>query len=96
MNALAAATAYFIFVFFKALQQRNVAFLHYRWVLPASIAMGLVEVFVHSLVALNVFTNGVDWRTAGLGLAIGVGGGVGALCAMKIHTKYLPPKEHGK
>lgn len=39
MKALLAGAAYFVFVFFKAFQQRNVAFLHHRRVFPAPISI---------------------------------------------------------
>ena len=77
-----AAGAMFLFVFFKAFQQRNVAFDHYKWVIPISWCMALTEVFVISLIAMAGFS-------IALALAIGSGSGLGALAAMYLHKRYL-------
>ena len=85
ITELSAAAASFAFVFFKAFQQRNVAFDHYRWVLPTSILMGLTEFYVVALVA----TRGYHIP---LVLAAGLGGGTGALAAMWLHNRYIKRK----
>ncbi len=89
MKPLVAGLAYFVFVFFKAFQQRNVAFLHYKWVFPTSIAMAFAEVIIHSLIALNVLTEGLGPGLVFYALAIGTGGGSGALLAMYLHNKHV-------
>lgn len=87
---LLAGGIYFFYVFFKAAQQRNVAFLHYKWILPISYAMAATEVFVISLVTLNVVQRGgITLDMAWFALSIGTGGGLGALLAMRLHEMYL-------
>lgn len=88
MEEALAAIAYFVFVFFKAFQQRNVAFLHYKWILPISYAMSLTEVLVISLVAMKA-VHGFSWELVTLGLAIGTGGGLGAVSSMWLHNRYV-------
>ena len=82
MELLYAGGAMFAFVFFKAFQQRNVAFDHYLPVLPTSVLMATVEVYVIATVAERGY--GIA-----LVLAIGVGAGVGALCAMILHKRIF-------
>lgn len=91
MNEILAGIAYFVFVFFKAFQQRNVAFLHYRWILPISYAMACTEVLVISLVAYEA-TQGLNWDLFWFAVTIGTGGGLGAVVSMWIHNRYI---KHG-
>ena len=88
MNELLAGVAYFVFVFFKAFQQRNVAFMHYKWILPISYMMACTEVFVISFVAYEA-TQGLSWQLLWFALTIGTGGGLGAVISMWIHHKYV-------
>ena len=88
-QSLLAGAAYFLYVFFKAFQQRNVAFDHYAWVLPISYAMSFTEVLVISLVAHKTATTGLTWELAWFAGAIGTGGGTGALLSMWIHKRYI-------
>ena len=88
MSELLAGVAYFIFVFFKAFQQRNVAFMHYKWVLPTSYMMACTEVFVISLVAHEA-VQGLSWGLLWFALTIGTGGGLGAVIAMWIHYRHV-------
>lgn len=83
-----AGTAYFFFVFFKAMQQRNVAFLHYGWIMPVSFLMSTADVFVVSLVAVTAVKGGFD-SLVPLVVAISVGSGLGSLLAMWLHNKYI-------
>lgn len=92
INQLIAGAAYFVFVFFKAFQQRNVAFLHYRWILPISYAMSLTEVLVISLIAIEA-SQGWSWQLLGFGFTIGTGGGLGAVASMWIHNRYIRHEE---
>lgn len=89
MNEFLAGVAYFVFVFFKAAQQRNVAFLNYRWVLPTSYLMASTEVFVISIVAHHAVTDGVTLGLLWFAAAIGTGGGLGAIAAMYLHNRYI-------
>ncbi len=87
-QAAAAGGAYFLYVFFKAFQQKNVAFDHYKWIMPISYAMSFTEVLVISLVAYNA-AQGLSWNIVWFALAIGTGGGTGALLSMWIHNRYI-------
>ena len=94
MAELVAGVAYFVFVFFKAFQQRNVAWLKYHSVMPISYLMSVSEVVVISLVAYTgaqLFP--FSWESllniAPMMLAIGTGGGLGAMAGMYLHHKYV-------
>ena len=81
-----AGGAMFVFVFLKALQQRNVAFDNYWWIMPVSLGMAAMEVYVIARIAAG------GWHWA-LVLVIGVGAGLGALSAMVLHRKFVMKKE---
>lgn len=85
---LALAAASFVFVFLKAFQQRNVAFDHFAAVIPTSIGMAAMEVFVVAKVAATGWSMGVV-------LAVGLASGSGAMLAMAAHRKFFnnPPTE---
>lgn len=85
MDAITGFLAMLSFVFFKAFQQRNVAFDNYVAVLPTSIAMAATEFYV---IALIVKT-GYDIV---LVLALGTGAGIGALVAMVLHKRFFGTK----
>ena len=72
--------ASFVFIFLKAFQQRNVAFNHDWWVLPTSLCMAAVEVYLIVEVAREGYGFGI-W------LAVGMGSGLGALAAMHLHRR---------
>ena len=82
MEVFYAGIAMFAFVFFKAFQQRNVAFDHYWPVIPISLLMACAEVYVISAVVRG----GYD---PALVLSIGSGSGVGALLAMWLHRRLF-------
>ncbi|MCK5642261.1 MAG: hypothetical protein KAJ19_15755 [Gammaproteobacteria bacterium] len=89
MTELLAGVAYFVFVFFKAIQQRNVAFLHYKWVLPTSYCMSTTELIVISVIALKA-VNSESWMDMiPMVLTVGTGGGLGAIVAMYLHNRYI-------
>jgi hypothetical protein len=88
-ETLLAASAYSVFVFLKAFQQRNVAFLHYRWIMHISYAMSLTDVAVIAIVAHKTATAGLTPDLIWFGLAIGTGGGLGAIVSMHVHERYL-------
>ena len=93
MVEIAAVTAaYFVFVFFKAMQQRNVAFMHYRWIMPVSYAMSTTEVFMIAAVAYRA-THMDHWtELLPYVLGIGTGGGLGAIAGMYLHNKHITRK----
>lgn len=90
MIEIAAVTsAYFVFVFFKAVQQRNVMGLHYRWIMPVSYAMSTTEVFMIAAVAYRA-THMAHWlELLPFVLGIGTGGGLGAIAGMYLHNKHI-------
>jgi hypothetical protein len=75
--AIVCSAVSFIYVFLKAWQQLNVVEGRYAWVMPTSIGMGLCEVAIVLLV--------VKANTVLLGAANGVGAGLGAILAMRLH-----------
>jgi hypothetical protein len=88
-EALVAGVGYFILVFFKAFQQRNVAFNHYSWILPTSLALAASEVAVMALIALSA-VRAEDWmHMIPMVLAVGVGAGAGCLLSMYLHNKIF-------
>ena len=88
MNYILLFVASFIFVFLKAFQQRNVAFDHYKWVIPCSFGMAMTEVYVIA----TIVTTGYSFYSV---LGMGLGGGTGALLSMYLHKRYLGVK-HAK
>jgi hypothetical protein len=78
--------ASFLFVFLKAFQQRNVAFDHYKWVLPCSFGMAVTEVYVVATIVQTGYSFGAV-------VGMGCGGGTGALLSMYLHKRYLGIKE---
>jgi len=74
------AGANFLFIFLKAFQQRNVAWLNYGFVLPLSVGMAAAEFYVIHRIAEIGWT---WWAVLGGGL----GAGLGALSAMYLHEK---------
>jgi len=89
MNELVAGLAYFAFVFFKAFQQRNVAFMHYKWVLPISYCMAVTEVIVISVIAMTAVDADTVWEMIPTIIAVGTGGGCGAVVSMWVHKKIV-------
>ena len=94
MIELIAGIAYFVFVFFKAFQQRNVSWLKYLSVMPISYLMAFSEVIVISTVAYTgaqLFPFSVDAMINILPMmfAIGTGSGLGAMAGMWLHHRYI-------
>ena len=87
--ALVAGGLHFLFVFFKAFQQRNVAFMHYGWIMPISFCMSTTEVFAVGLVAYGAVNAESWWELLTYALTMGIGGGSGALVAMWTHHRYI-------
>ena len=74
--------ASFVFIFLRAFQQRNVAFDNYIAIMPVSLGMAAVEVYVIT----NIATTGYHLH---LVLAVGFGAGSGALCAALLHKRIF-------
>lgn len=92
MNELIAGLGYFAYVFFKAFQQKNVAFDHYKWVMPISYGMSFTEVLVISLIAFQA-SKGITAELIWFAVAIGTGGGLGALTSMWVHNRFIKKDE---
>lgn len=82
LTILSAFFASLAFVFFKAFQQRNVAFDHFTWVMPTSLGMALTEFYVVALVAQHGYS-------LPLVFAAGCGAGLGAIAAMSTHRRFV-------
>ena len=78
--------ASFLFIFFKAFQQRNVAFDHYIAVIPTSLLMSITEVYV----IINMVDKGYTISTIA---SVGFGAGIGAVFAMYVHNRMFKRKE---
>ena len=72
----------YIYVLLRAFQQRNVAFLNYAWIVPTSYFMAVMDVFIVAFIAH------AGW-SAGIVLANGTGGCLGALSAMWLHKRWV-------
>lgn len=81
--------ANFVFIFLKAFQQRNVAYLHYGLVLPTSVAMAVAEIGVIGAVAIKATSVESYVQMAPMVGAVALGGGLGCLASMWIHHKLL-------
>ena len=71
----------FIFIFLKAFQQLNVTKGHYMWVLPTSMMMAVVEVWLVAKMA----ELGWGWII----FPVGFGAGMGAMASMWVHDKVV-------
>jgi hypothetical protein len=89
IEAYIAGVAHFVFVFFKAFQQRNVAFMHYWWIMPISFCMSTTEVFVLSLVAIRAVQAESILLMWPFVMTLSFGGGLGAIVAMWTHNKFV-------
>lgn len=84
-----AGLLHFVFVFFKAFQQRNVAFMHYWWVMPISFCMAGTEVFAVGIIAVGAITAESWLELIPYAFMLGLLGGLGAIVAMWLHKKVL-------
>ena len=81
----------FFFVLLKAYQQRNVGGLHWESVLPTSLLMATFEFLAVGTLAVNsveIYHTTKDVIDVGILIAMmGLGGGLGALSGMYLHSK---------
>lgn len=82
LNLGLAFLASFAFIFLRAFQQRNVQHDNYVWVVPTSLSMAATE----AVVIVNIAKQG--WYLP-LIIAVGIGSGLGCLCAMLFHKYYV-------
>lgn len=76
----------YVFIFLKSFQQLHVVKKQYAWIVPTSMLMAFVEVYVVATTAKN------GWEIA-LVFLIGLGSGLGSLSATYLHTKRFKEKQ---
>jgi hypothetical protein len=79
---LGVSATMFLYVILRALQQRNVAYDNYGWVIPTSYAMACADVFLITTVSK------ANW-SIGLVFGYGTAGAAGALFAMWFHKRFI-------
>jgi len=89
MNELIAGVVYFVAVFAKAFQQRNVAFVNYKMVMPISYLLAFADVSVIGLVTIEASAAKALLDMLPIAIAIGTGGGTGAISAMYLHHRFF-------
>ncbi len=89
IEEILAGFGYFIFVFFKAFQQRNVSFEHYKWIMPIAYCMAITEILVYSIVAIKAVSVTSAFEMIPMVFTVGTGGGLGALIATWVHHRYV-------
>jgi hypothetical protein len=77
--------ASFIGVFFKVIQGRNFTFDNYIWVVPTSVALAAVDMFIIT----NIVRLGYSVASV---LIVGIGSGLGAMLGMFIHRRFIKKK----
>ena len=88
MTPVAVGLAQFAFIGLKAFQQRAVIH-NTRWaVVPTSMTMAFFEVFVYASVA-KAYLDGGWVAAAWVAVAMGLGGGLGCLAAMRLHDRIM-------
>ncbi|KKK82291.1 hypothetical protein LCGC14_2804860 [marine sediment metagenome] len=99
MELIVVSLSWFIFVFVKAFQQRNVNFLNYWWVPPFSYLMAITQVLVIGVVSVRA-NKGAALDSPNeiwlffldvwpLVFVIGTAGWLGSTLAMFLHNKYI-------
>jgi hypothetical protein len=86
MYGLAFASS-FLFTFAKSFQQNNVTHKVYKWIIPTSLFLALMEVYTISVLSKY----GVGW----LVLIVGLGSGLGSSLSVFVHEKFIMKREHG-
>lgn len=72
----------FLTVCVKVVQGRNFAFDNYLMVMPTSIVMAMLDLYIYASIAK------VGWELKWV-LAIGIGSGLGAMCGMYVHGRWI-------
>lgn len=73
--------ASFSYIFLKSWQQGNVTHKQYKWILPTSMMMALLEIYTVGVMAKH-----------GVGVLVffvGFGGGLGSMAATYLHDRML-------
>jgi len=74
----------FCFTFAKSFQQNNVTHKVYKWIVPTSLFLALMEVYTISVLSKH----GIGW----LVIVVGLGSGLGSCLSVFIHDKYIVKK----
>ncbi len=89
MNEILVGVVYFFSVFAKAFQQRNVAFINYKLLVPMSYVLAVADVIVLSMIAWKATSIDNLVGMAFMAFCIGTGGAIGSICATYLHHKYF-------
>ena len=71
----------FIHIFFKSIQQLNVVWKKYYWVLPISYCLAASEAFLW----VSIVQQGIGWGV----FFMGTGAGLGCMLGMYVHKRFL-------
>lgn len=82
MDYLTIFAVSFVSVCVKVVQGRNFAFDNYMMVMPTSITLAFLDLYIYSQIARVGFS--VPWV-----LSIGIGSGLGAMLGMFVHGRWL-------
>ena len=77
---------YFIYVFMRAFQQRNVIHNNYKWIPPVSYAMAVCDSFLIYSIAKHA---DAFYAIALIAFSAGTGGSIGCIAAMLLHDKIF-------
>jgi hypothetical protein len=88
--------ANFCYIFLKAFQQKNIQHDNYARILPVSIGMAACEFYIMGTIAVVAVNGAGPLGTIINIMFIGVGAGIGAMCAMYQHNKMRNKKNEVK
>ncbi len=88
-NEIIVGIVYFFSVFAKAFQQRNVAFINYKLLIPMSYVLALADVTVFSMIAWKATSIDGLLGMGFMAFCIGTGGAIGSVSATFLHHKYF-------
>jgi hypothetical protein len=91
MSFLAVVMGNYLYIFLKAFQSRNVVYLHYWWATFTNFLLVCTEVFVYGNIALTVVGEGLALPL--LVVAMSIGGGLGCITSMYLHSTYIGKKD---
>jgi hypothetical protein len=87
IEPLALFISNYVYIFLKAFQQKNVMHDNFKLVIPTSFGMATCEYFIMGTIAL-IAVNGQGFVHTAINVAsIGLGGGLGSVCAMYYYKK---------
>jgi hypothetical protein len=83
---LTIAVMYFVYVFMRAFQQRNVIHNNYKWIPPVSYAMAACDTFLVFSIAKHADTL---MAASIIAFSAGTGGAIGCIAAMILHDRMF-------